>query len=88
MSLRVNRRKSITAGVLIWPTNQCESGMIESDNSPGGMDADQGDATNVPKHPHCSAGTRFKTLSSIYDKVDVEDMRAAMERANQAVSQA
>ena len=32
------------------------------------------------------AGTQFETLSSIYDKVDVEDMRAAMERADRAVS--
>ena len=32
------------------------------------------------------AGTRFETLSSIYDKVDVEDMRAAMEQAEAAVS--
>lgn len=27
------------------------------------------------------AGTQFETLSNIYDKVDVEDMRTAMERA-------
>jgi hypothetical protein len=32
------------------------------------------------------AGTRFETLSNIYDKVGVEEMRAAMEQVNQAVS--
>ncbi len=32
------------------------------------------------------AGTRFETLSSIYDKVDVEEMRAAMKQLDEAVS--
>ena len=32
------------------------------------------------------SGTQFATLSAIYDEVGVEDMRAEMKRADQAVS--
>jgi hypothetical protein len=39
-----------------------------------------------PKIQEELAGTRFETLSSIYDNVDVEDMRAAMKQVDQAVS--
>ena len=44
------------------------------------------EAVSAPKVQEELAGTRFETLSSIYDKVEVEEMRAAREQADQAVS--
>ena len=39
-----------------------------------------------PKVQEELSGTQFETLSGIYDTVDVEEMRAAIQRADKAVS--